>query len=919
MAILARTQPDPFPARSATSDWNGPHILAVRAAIAQIAGEDLPTARIQIEATSRLKPILADARAAIRKGFEETGDGLRAAEAYTGFADELLHGLHRLATEIAYPVANPTRGEALQVMAIGGYGRGLLAPFSDIDLMILLPYKRTARAEQVVEFILYVLWDLGLKVGHAVRSVDECVRLAKTDMVIRTSLLDMRPLAGDETLSEELVKRLTRDVLAGSNRAFYAAKLEERAQRMEKTGDSRYRLEPNVKEGKGGLRDLHLMYWLSAHLWRTTDMQQLVKQQIFLPAEARRLVKAEAFLWTVRTHLHYLVGRAEERITFEVQREIAQRLGYTDRTGALEVERFMKHYFLVARDVGELSRIFRSAVEAELGTDRKFLNFLTSVEGFPLRQDKLSISDEKYFERNPVELMRIFHAAQKTKRGIHPRAQSAISRARTLVNAAFRANMDANRLFLDILDTPRADDTLRAMNEAGILGRFLPDWGRVVGQMQFDMYHVYTVDEHSLHVISNLARLERGELAEHFPLAASSMKKIKSRRELFLAVIMHDIAKGRGGDHSILGAAAATKFCRRLGLDDAETETVTWLVRWHLAMSDVALKRDLEDEQTIGDFANLVQSPERLRLLLILTTCDIEGVGPGRWNSWKAGLLAELYARTSDMLSGTPTSKGSSSRVVVAQEAARAELADWSDANFQRFAALGPPGYWLAFDAKTHARHARQIGGADVAGPAISVTTYIDNARGVTEITVYAADSPLLFSQLAGGIAATGFTIVDARISPLANGKVLDVFLVHDAHGHSTGHITDRRDRLMKMIERSVSGELEIGDELAKRSTTAPGRSKALPAPPRVIIDNDASQGHNVIEINGRDRPGLLYALTKKLTDVGVRISSAKISTYGHRVVDVFYVRDAQGKKITEGAWLHHIYVELMAVLGERI
>jgi [protein-PII] uridylyltransferase len=280
---------------------------------------------------------LADTRAAIRAHFEETGDGLRAAQAYASFADEMLRGLHRLATEIAYPVANPTRGEALQVMAIGGYGRGLLAPFSDIDLMILLPYKRTGRAEQVVEFILYVLWDLGLKVGHAVRSVDECVRLAKTDMVIRTSLLDMRPLAGDETLADDLVKRLGRDVLAGGNRAFIAAKLGEREQRLEKNGDSRYRLEPNVKESKGGLRDLHLMYWLSAHLWRSADPQQWVKRHVFLPAEAKRFHKAEAFLWAVRTHLHYLVGRAEERLTFEVQREIAQRLGYTDRTGALEV------------------------------------------------------------------------------------------------------------------------------------------------------------------------------------------------------------------------------------------------------------------------------------------------------------------------------------------------------------------------------------------------------------------------------------------------------------------------------------------------------------------------------------------------------------------------------------------------------
>ena len=307
--------------------------------------------------------------------------------------------------------------------------------------------------------------------------------------------------------------------------------------------------------------------------------------------------------------------------------------------------------------------------------------------------------------------------------------------------------------------------------------------------------------------------------------------------------------------------------------------------------------------------------PERLRLLLVLTTCDIESVGPGRWNSWKAGLLAELFARTSDMLSGTPTSRGSGSRVHLAQDTARAELADWTDGEFARFAALGAPGYWLAYDAAAHARHARMIGNAEAEGETLSISAWVDAARAVTEIAVYAIDEPLLFSHLAGGIAATGFTIVDAKISPLSNSKVLDVFSVHDAHG-ATGNVADRTERLRAMIAQSMAGSLSLGDVLAKRGTTLIGRTKALPAPPRVIIDNDVSQGSNVIEVNGRDRPGLLYALTTMLDNVGVRISSAKISTHGHRVVDVFYVTDRYGNKITEGAWLHDIYVRLMGVLG---
>ncbi len=871
---------------------------------------------VQSEITRHLKPLMADIRDAIANRFRANSDGVECGAALSRIMDEMLTGLYGLASSMAYPSANQTMADGMVMVALGGYGRGMLAPFSDIDLMFLLPYKRTARAEQIVEFILYVLWDINLKVGQAVRSVEECVRLAKADMVIRTTLLDMRLLAGEETLMAELTKRLNRDVLSGSDKAFLAAKSAEREQRFEKPGESRYSLEPNIKTGKGGLRDLHFIQWVTAQVWRTHDLHELVDHKVFLPSELRRFRKAEAFLWSVRTHLHYLLGRAEERLTFDVQQEIARRLGYTDRTGRLEVERFMRRYFLVAKEVGELSRIFLSAVEAELGGgERRFLNFPSSIEGFPLRFDQLSIPDEGYFERNPFDLLRIFLVSLTSGRAIHPRAASAISRARMLINARFRTSPVANALFLIILDRQNCDEALRQMNETGILGRFLPDWGRVVAQMQYDMYHVYTVDEHTLLTIGNLARLERGEAEEAFPLATACMRNLSSRRELYLALILHDIAKGRGGDHSWLGEQVAYRLCGRLGLTDAETETVAWLVRWHLSMSEVALKRDLEDEKTIADFAALVQSPERLRLLLVLTTCDIESVGPGRWNSWKAGLLAELFARTSDMLSGTPTARGSNSRVLAAQDAARAELADWSDDEFTRFGALGAPGYWLAYDSAAHARHARLIGHAEAEGEKIAIAAWVDTPRAITEIAVYATDEPLLFSHLAGGIAATGFTIVDAKISPLSNGKVLDVFLVHDAHG-ATGNVADRTGRLREMIAKSMAGSLSLGDMLAKRSTTLIGRTKALPAPHRVIIDNDVSQGSNVIEVNGRDRPGLLYALTTTLDSVGVRISSAKISTHGHRVVDVFYVTDRSGRKITEGAWLHDIYVRLMGVLG---
>ena len=621
----------------------------------------------------------------------------------------------------------------------------------------------------------------------------------------------------------------------------------------------------------------------------------------------------------MRFHLHYLVGRAEERLTFDTQPDIAKALGYEDRPSALGVERFMKRYFLVAKEVGELSRVFLSAVEAELGAEWTFLSFPGSVEGFPLRQNRLSLPDEKHFERQPLDLLRIFTVAQKTGRAIHPRATGALSRARALITPAFRADPAAQILFLDILTGSQPDEALSAMNEAGILSRFLPDWGRIVGQMQYDMYHVYTVDEHTLHVIANLTRLENLDEPPEYILAATLVRTLSpaSRRELYIALLLHDIAKGRGGDHSILGEQIAYKFGKRFGLSQAETETIAWLVRWHLAMSDIALKRDLEDERTIADFARLVQSPERLRLLLILTYCDIHGVGPGRWNNWKAGLLSELFSRTGGLLSGSPFAQGADARVANAQEAARRALAGVAPEHVERFIAMGSAGYWLAYDAATHARHAHLIEEANPA--AINVWTHVDEDRSITEITVYADDMPGLFCTLAGSIAATGFSIVDAKISSIGHGKVLDVFSVQDASGDS-GAVRDRRELLLQMLERARQGTLDIAADLGRRSTTFIRRTRALPAPARVIIDNEASQHQTVIEVNGRDRPGLLYTLAAMMVELGLHISSAKISTYGHRVVDVFYVHDGKGEKIGDvDGRLHHIYVRLMQVLAEPV
>jgi [protein-PII] uridylyltransferase len=451
------------------------------------------------------------------------------------------------------------------------------------------------------------------------------------------------------------------------------------------------------------------------------------------------------------------------------------------------------------------------------------------------------------------------------------------------------------------------------MNEAGVFGRFIPDFGRVVAQMQYDMYHVYTVDEHTLFAIGILHKIERGLLKEEVPLATQLMPTIVSRRALYLAVLLHDIAKGRGGDHSEIGEQIALRLGPRLGLSPEETETVAWLVRWHLLMSSTAFKLDIGDTQTIANFVERVQSPERLKLLLVLTVADIRAVGPKVWNGWKAALLRELYHQAIEVISGGLSGEGRASRAAAAQAAARRLLPDFSEAEFTTFVTRGYPFYWLSFDAPTHARHARLMREAEASGAPLTVEKRVDPYRSVTEITLYTADHPGLFSRIAGALAISGANIVDAKIMTMSNGMALDTFWVQD----SAGGPFDRPDKLAKLaviFENVLTGDLKPHRELA-RPVAIPSRTRVFTVTPRVLLDNMVSGSHTVIEINGRDRPGLLFELTRALTRLNLQVSSAKISTYGEKVVDVFYVKNLFGHKIEHSAKLAEIQRALEAVL----
>jgi [protein-PII] uridylyltransferase len=492
-----------------------------------------------------------------------------------------------------------------------------------------------------------------------------------------------------------------------------------------------------------------------------------------------------------------------------------------------------------------------------------------------------------------------------------------MTRARSRAGGKLSEDAEANRLFVEILTSFKAPDiTLRRMNEAGILGQFLPEFGRVVAQMQHDMYHVYTVDEHSIQAVGILSKIENGSLADDHPLSARIVHEVLSRRVLYLATFIHDIAKGRGGDHSELGAEIALSMAARLGFSEAETETVSWLVRYHLAMSNFAFKRDIADPKTASDFAELIQSPERLRLLLVLTVADIRAVGPGVWNGWKGQLLRELYDSTTEQLLGGYGAQARVERVAAIKTELRQELADWTEDEFEGYAGRHFDSYWLSTDPDTRARHARLVRQATAEETPLTLNTRVDRFRAVTEVTLFAQDHPGLFARITGAMAVVGANIVDAKIFTTSDGMALDTFWIQNAE-HQAFDRPEKLARLSSIIERTLDGNIKPREVLAEKQGL-PTRTRVFRVAPRVLVDNNASDTHTVIEVNGRDRPGFLSDLTYTLFRLNVTISSARIATYGERAVDVFYIRDLFGHKVVHKGKIRAIEGALLDVIEDH-
>ncbi len=821
---------------------------------------------------------------------QQGADGLDTARLLSAVQDEVIHALYDFTVTHVHRASNPTAAERLAIVATGGYGRGVMAPSSDTDLLFLRAYKASPHTESVIEYMLYALWDMGLKVGNAFRTPIECVKLAQGDVTIKTSMLDARFICGDEALASDMIALFDREAVKGKDAKFIADKLAERDARHARTGDARYVVEPNVKEGKGGLRDLQTLYWIVKHMYGGDRLEDVMRGGPFTEHEYAVFIRAGRFLWTVRCHIHFVTGRAEDRLSFDLQPEIAARMGYRDREGQQGVERFMKRYFLVAKDVGGLTRILAAKLEAEHKKKPEGLRRFLPVRppqplpeaGFMVEAGRISITEDSVMATDPLNTLRLFTIARREGKDIHPAALTALTRNLRTLTDAVRETPEAQGLILDsILGGDDPGLTLRRMNEAGVLGRAIPEFGTIVAQTQFNMYHHYTVDEHTIRAVETIADLEhgRGSIA---PLAHELFSQIENRRALYLAMLLHDTGKGKG-DQQEAGMVTSRRACERLGLPDEETDLVVWLVGHHLEMSETAQKRDISDPRTVVKFARLVGSLERLRLLYILTVADIKAVGPAVWNAWKGQLLADLYHNTAAALRGGRTDEaGVQGELERRAENRRAAIVD-------RLGSLPPllleleTAYWTGFDESDIAWHAGALAkGGDV------VTARIAPEAGAVALLVSGKDRPGLFADLAGTLARLGANIVAAQVFTSRGGRIVDVFMLQDIRGLPFGEGDAQR---LAALEKSIRAALEGNPAKGGFKSRTSRREAAFLVQPSVQIHDDISADCTVIDLAARDRPGLLHEVAEVLADLKLSIHSAHVGSYGERVFDAFYVQ----------------------------
>lgn len=871
------------------------------------------------ELFSNLKNQLDEKNDLIKKIFLGTSDG----SLNVGLNSILIDSMLRVVFKKIYHKIFNNTDYIFSIIAVGGYGRGELAPCSDLDLLFLLPnnlkINESKHAEEVVQFILYILWDLGYSVGHSTRTIDDCIEKSKLDLTISTALLEKRFIVGNEDVFSLLNDKFTLFIKNTKTLKFVEAKLVESELRHKRFGGSRYVVEPNVKDGKGGLRDLHTLIWISKFAYKVDSVSKLINMGALSKKEAASFAESQRFLLSVRCHLHYRAFREDDRLAMDAQLDLAKTMNFKNTITQKDVERFMKRYFLATKTVGSLTRIFCAAIETEFDKPLRlsFLSFKKKEDVYPfdIELGRLFVKNKEVLSENPVNIIKLFNISHNKNIDIHPKTLRYLTSLQRLINYEVRNDFDANKMFLDILTSDKdSTRTLRLMNESNILGKFIPEFQKIVGLMQFDMYHSYTVDEHTIFTISNLYSLKNGEFKNFAPLASKVILEISSKKCLFVAMLLHDIAKGRKGDHSENGSLIASVVCPRLGLSKEETKTVEWLILYHLLMSKTAFRYELGDARVIKSFVDKVKSVERLKLLLVLTVADIKGVGPEIWNDWKGSLITELYSKSFDMLQKDnvneliKTPKKSFENFLVENGLTNSDAKQYCSYYYDN--------YWEIFNLSRIINHYEIFRNMYKDSKKFKVHLFDESKLKATELLVIAPDHHGLFSLISGLVSASGYDVVNAKIITRSDGYALDTFFIQNKNRQPIIEEHSKK-KLLKVISQGLEGNFNVEKALNKRWEEIPARFRAIKAPTRVIIDNNMSDEYSILEIKCKNAPGVLYRITKVITSLGLQINTANVSTYGDRVVDIFYIKDAFGSKIDNNKSMDKVKMSILKTLEE--
>ncbi|HET9695111.1 MAG TPA: [protein-PII] uridylyltransferase [Steroidobacteraceae bacterium] len=791
----------------------------------------------------------------------------------------------------------------VNLVAVGGYGRGELHPCSDIDVLILLPKSEVVEAEAGIERFLTFLWDIGLEVGHSVRTIDDCQRESAADVSVATTFIEARLLAGPEHLFQSMRRALAQDKV-WSSKAFFEAKVAEQQARHHRYHDTGYNLEPNVKASPGGLRDIQTIGWVAKRHFGAETLDELVGHGFLTSAELRKLRQAQAFLWKVRFALHVLTGRREDRLLFDHQIRIARMFGYEDATYTLAVEQFMQRYYRTVMDVSLLNemllQLFREAILSGEGESA----IVPLNPRFQLRNDYLEVTSEDTFVRNPSAILELFRVMQDTPgiRGVRATTIRLLGRHLWLIDEEFRQNPRHHRLFLELLRAPvGVTHELRRMNLYGVLGRYIPAFGRVVGRMQYDLFHAYTVDAHILFVLRNLRRLALPRFEHELPDMSRLMATIQRPEVAYLAALFHDVAKGRGGDHSELGAVDAEAFCLEQGLSRYDARLVAWLVRNHLIFSVTAQKKDISDPKVIQEFARKVGDQTHLDYLYLLTVADVRGTNPKLWNSWKSSLFHDFYERVRRALRRGLETPLEHEELVAETKAHALELLDLEHVARARAAQIWSrfnDMYFLRYTAAEVAWHTKLLAATEPDDLSLMVAVRTEVERGGNAVLTVGPHRQQNFARTTALLDQMGLNIVDARITPLDGGLGLDTYLVLEDTGQP---IADRHRA--QQIEQQLRRVLQSSEaDLPVVTRRAPRQVRMFSTPTQISFSEDPLQHRTVLEIIAGDRPGLLSEIGKVFLAEQIDVVTAKIMTIGERAEDVFYVTDAQGKPLAEPA-----------------